>query len=378
MTVQMKTDDLELWVEVDLEKIRSNVQKLKSRLSPGTKLLAVVKANGYGHGDGQVARAAVQAGADWLGVARVSEGASLREAGISRPILLLAEPTEAAIGKAVSLGLTPTVYTASTARAVDRAAKNTGSRSVDVHIKVDTGMHRYGVAVDRLATFLHGLDATPGVNMTGIWSHFAVADKTADPFNAHQVAEFRRALSMVPEDRSPLLKHMANSSAALSDPDAHFDMVRVGIAMYGIDPRSNATDSLGLEPAMTLRSRVGQVKRVALDETLSYGRTYALKKDANVVTIPCGYADGLSRSLTNSGCVLINGKRYTISGTVTMDHILVDVGDDPVAQGDDVVIIGRQLQERITVDEIAKRLDTIAYEIVCGISARVPRIYLDR
>lgn len=369
-------DELPLWAEIDLGAVRRNVERLKGLLRPGIKLLAVVKANGYGHGDREVALAAVSGGADWLGVARVEEGAALRAAGISNPILLLAEPSHAAVGKAIGLDLIPTLYWEPTARLFSEHAARAGKR-IPIHMKVDTGMHRYGVAVDRALSFFKTLRDMDGLAVEGVWSHFAVAEDVLNPYTQKQYESFRGFLEELGGESEGLIKHMANSAATLTFPDAHLDMVRCGIAVYGIHPSPDLKDRLGLEPVMSIKSRVGYVKQVGPDRSISYGQRYSTSKETTIATIPCGYADGLSRALTNTGQVLIRGRRYRISGTVTMDHFMVDAGDGDVKAGDEAVILGTQDGEAIAAQEIADHLDTIPYEIVCAVSARVPRIYVE-
>jgi alanine racemase len=391
-----------LWAEVDLGRVRRNVANLKRLLAPGCRLLAVVKANGYGHGDAQVAAAAIDAGAGWLAVARVQEAKSLREAGIDAPVLLLAEPHQSAVSEAVKLGLTPTIYTSTTAKAFAEAAAH-AAKLVKAHIKIDTGMHRYGVQPEDAISFFDEVASLPGIEVEGVWSHFAVAEDVLNPFTKQQFTKFMDVLDDLGSRTDGLIKHMANSAATMTFPEAHLDMVRAGIAVYGIHPSVDLEDRGGfggssspprrvaayarscdppeirveLEPAMAFKSRVGMVKRLPAGEAVSYGQRYTLERDANVATIPCGYADGLSRALTNQGEALIRGRRYVISGTITMDHFLVDVGDDEVERGDEVVILGEQGAEKITAHEIARRLGTIPYEVVCGIGTRVPRVYLE-
>lgn len=365
-------EDLALWAEIDLQAIRDNVRSLKGLLVPGTKFLAVVKANGYGHGDAPVAKAAVEAGADWLAVARVQEAESLRRAGIQVPILLLAEPGLGALRQVVELGLTPTVYTQHMARAISQM--NAGN--IQVHLKVDTGMHRYGVEPDEMQALVDLIDGLRGIEISGIWSHFAVADDVLNPYTKQQYAAFMDALDRLGPRARGWLKHLSNSAGTMTFPEAHFDMVRAGIAVYGIHPSKELSERVQLRPAMSVKSRVGLTKRLRKGETISYGQLYTLTSDATVVTIPAGYADGLRRALTNKGAVLIRSRRYRICGAVTMDHFLTDVGDDHVEVGDEVVLLGTQGEESISADEIAEALDTISYEIICGINARVPRIYV--
>lgn len=365
-----------LWIEVDLGCIRRNVARMKAMLAPGTMLLAVVKANGYGHGDLPCAKAAVEGGADWLAVARVREAVSLRAGGIEAPILLLAEPPPGDAARALSLGVVPTLYTPEGVAAFAAAARAAGREAV-VHVKVDTGMHRYGVAPEDLASILDAVEGSGVLRAGGVWSHFAVAEDVLNPYTRRQFELFQRTVEGLGPRAGGLIRHMANSAGIMTFPDAHLDMARTGIAIFGIHPAPHLVPSVPLEPALSLRARVGLVKRVAAGEAISYGQRYRLSREATVATIPCGYADGLRRALTNAGPVLVGGRRCSIAGTVTMDHFLVDMGDEPVAPGDEVVLIGRQGAEEITAQEVADLLGTIPYEVVCGLNALIPRVYLD-
>lgn len=368
--------DLPLWAEVDLGRIRRNVHRLKAMLEPGTKLLAVVKANAYGHGDVEPARAAVEGGAEWLGVARVSEGVTLRQAGIEVPILLLAEPPEAAVARAAEFDLVPTLYTQRIARAFDECGAANGD-VIRVHVKVDTGMHRYGVAPEEAGEFVEMVEKSPGLELEGIWSHFAVAEDVVNPFTKQQLERFLEVLESLGPRAGGLIRHLSNSAATITLPESHFDMVRAGIAVYGIHPSPELAGRIELEPAMSVKARVGLVKRLRAGESLSYGQLYTTRSETTVATVPCGYADGLSRALSNRGEVLIGGRRYRISGAITMDHFLIDLGGDEVEVGDEVVLLGSQGSEKITAQEVAGLLGTIPYEIVCAVSARVPRVYLN-
>lgn len=359
-----------VWVEINTGAIRHNVGVLKDVVDDRTEVLGVVKANGYGHGDIQAAKTITDSGAEWLGVARVSEGRALREAGIDVPILLLSEPPLASAAQAAELGLTPTVYTPEGIDAFADAAKQ-----LDVHLKVDTGMHRYGAAVESVDELVARIDSSPTLNLSGLWTHLAVAEETADPFTKQQFERFMDVVEMLGDRASGLIKHVCNSAAALTFPPAHLDLVRCGIAVYGIGP-SRALQG-DLRPALSFKSRVGAVKRLREGESLSYGLHYTLASDSYVATIPVGYADGLTRALTGKSQVLIRGKRYAIAGAVTMDHFLVDAGDDELEPGDDVVLIGEQGDEEVTAHDLADALGTIPYEVVCAIGARVPRVYLN-
>jgi len=370
-------DDLALWAEIDLTAIKGNVGRLKELLSPETALLAVVKAGGYGHGDVESARAALEGGANWLGVARVHEGAALRDAGITCPILLLAEPPPGAVEQAVRLDLTPTIYSKDSAAAFSSAACRAG-RQVSAHVKVDTGMHRYGVLPDGLETICNFAGGLEGLNLTGIWSHFAVADDVLNPFTKQQFASFQDVVSGLGPSANDWTRHIANSAGTITMPEAHLDMVRCGIAIYGIHPSPALKNQIDLKPAMSLKSRVGLTKVIKKGEPISYGQRYVMPADGLVASIPCGYADGLRRGLSNNCEVLVRGKRYPVCGAVTMDHFMINAAQDLLEAGDEVVIIGAQGGDRISAQEIADRIGTIPYEIVCGINSRVPRLYKRR
>ncbi|HLI55691.1 MAG TPA: alanine racemase [Actinomycetota bacterium] len=370
-----QTAELAVWAEVDLGKVRRNVERLKGRLRPETRLLAVVKADGYGHGAVPCARAALAGGAAMLGVARVPEGAALREAGIEAPILLLAEQPDGAVPHAVALGLVHTVYTRRGLEGVARAARAAG-RTAAVHLKVDTGMHRYGAAPADTAALVDAARSTEGIALQGIWSHFAVAEDVLNPYTKQQFEVFCDVLDALGGAGEGLTRHLANSAGLLTFPEAHFDLVRTGIAVYGIHPSPELADRVELEPAMAFKSRVGLTKWLAAGESISYGQRYVMPAGGLVASIPAGYADGVRRALTNAGEVLIGGRRHRISGTVTMDHVMVDAGTAEIAAGDEVVLLGRQGAEEVTAHDVARALGTIPYEVVCGISARVPRVYL--
>jgi alanine racemase len=354
-------------VEVDLEAIRHNVRTLKP---DGVELMVVLKADGYGHGDAAVARAALQAGAGWLGVALVEEGIGLRDSGLDTPILVLSEFPPGSEKEALEAGLTPSVYGRDGLRALADAA---AGRDVGVHVKVDTGMHRVGVwPPDAAAAFCRDV-VDAGLRVDGLWTHFAASESDPDG-TREQLARLRLALDDVrAAGVLPRWTHAANSAATILYPQAHLDLVRPGAAVYGIDPGEGVGPRAGLRPSLTWRSAVTFVRRLPAGERLSYGWRYTLERDANIATIPVGYEDGYFRGLSSNADVLIRGRRYRVAGTITMDQLLVDCGDDEIAPGDDVVLIGEQGGERITAEELARHLGTIGYEIVTAISERVPR-----
>jgi alanine racemase len=355
------------WIAVDLDAIEANARAIATAVRPAG-LCAVVKADAYGHGDVPVAAAALRGGATWLAVALVAEGVRLREADIDAPILLLAEPDPAEIPTLLAWNLTPTAYRESFLAALAAAA----DRPVPVHLKVDTGMHRVGAAPDQALVLARLIDEAPNLTLQAVWTHFAVSEEDRD-FTDQQLQELRGFLKRLDEDAIvPEMVHAANTAAALDHQEARFDLVRVGLGIYGLRPAPGVGAGVPLIPAMRVLSRVAYTKRLPAGARPSYGRRRPLAGDATVATVPIGYADGVARRLSaTGGDVLINGKRYPFAGTVTMDQIVIDVGDDEVAVGDEVVLLG----DDITAEEWAQRLDTINYEIVCAFGPRLPRIY---
>jgi alanine racemase len=362
------------WAEVDLGAIRHNAAVLADRTAPAA-LCAVVKADGYGHGAVPVARAALDGGATWLAVALVEEGVALRDAGIDAAVLLLSEPPADAMAEVVARRLTPTLYTPQGLDALERAAADA---SVPVHVKVDTGMHRVGARPDDAVTLARRVAGSPSLRLEGLWTHLAVADEPDDAYTAAQLAAFNEVVAEL--DRAgvtPELLHAANSAGAVAHPPARYDLVRCGIAVYGHAPSPDVA-AADLRPAMSLKARVSYVKRVEAGSRLSYGLRYRVDTDSVIATVPLGYADGVPRRLSAvGGEVLIGGRRLPLAGTVTMDQVMVDCGPGADVQaGDEVVLFGRQGDAEMRAEEWAGALDTISYEILCGIGARVPRVYV--
>ncbi|HEX9123148.1 MAG TPA: alanine racemase [Actinomycetota bacterium] len=358
-------------VEVDLDAIRHNVRLLKPS---DAELMAVLKADGYGHGDVPVARAALEAGATWLGVALVEEGIALRDAGIDAPVLVLSEFPPGAEKEAMAHALTPTVYSEAGLAGVAEAASAMG-RPVGVHLKIDTGMHRVGLWPPAEAPAFARRIVEAGLELEGVWTHFACSEED-EAGTLGQLARLREAVAAIrAAGVSPRCLHAANSAATILYRDAHLDIVRTGAAMYGVDPGGGIGPRFGLRPALTWRSAVTLVHRLAAGERISYGWRYVVERDANVATVPVGYEDGYARALSSRAEVLIRGRRHRVAGTVTMDMILVDCGDDEVAAGDEVILVGAQGQERITAEELGAHMGTIGYEVVTAISERVPREY---
>lgn len=363
-----------VWVEVDLAAIRHNIRTLAAQAS-GAEVMGIVKGYAYGHGNPQCARAMVQAGATRLGVARIAEGVHLREAGIEVPIHVLTEPPRSGIPTMLEHELVPTIYTESFAGALSEQAR-LREREVAVHLKVDTGMHRVGVPEEDLDDALAYLKDEPNLVVEGVWSHLAVADVPTHPFNRNQLDLFVSAADRVEAALGPVrFRHLANSAATMSAPETHFDLVRCGIASYGLWPSNDLLNESDLRPALAMRARINMVKRVKAGEALSYGLRYQLQDDGYVVTVPAGYADGYDRRLSGRADVLIEGRRHRVSGTVCMDSFLVDVGAGSPEPGSVVTLLGADGSDRITAEELAIHVGTINYEVTTRIPSRVPRIF---
>jgi len=374
------------WVEVDLGAIRSNASLL-ARVAAPAELCAVVKADAYGHGAPRVAEAALEGGARVLAVALVDEGLAIRAAGVRAPVLLLSEPTPAAMAEAVAADLTLTVYRLEGVAAARSAAAGR-ERPIPVEVKLDTGMHRVGADPGSLYEVAAAVADAPELELAGLWTHLAVADDPDDPFTGEQLRALETArVALAARGVVPPVVHAANSAGAIAHRASRLDRVRCGIALYGHAPshalagwieRDRAAGG-ALRPALSWKADVHLVRRLRAGERTSYGRTYALRADGAVAVVPLGYHDGVPRAYaTAGGEVLIRGRRRPLAGTVTMDQIIVDLGDDPaVVPGDEVVLIGRQGSEEITLEEWADRLGTISYEVLCGIGPRVPRRYVD-
>lgn len=364
-----------VWAEIDLSAVRHNAATLLAAAA-APQLMAVVKAEGYGHGAVPTAQAALEGGATWLGVALIEEGEQLRAAGITAPILLLSEPPLVAARAVLAAGLTPTVYTSAFIQALIAVADG---HPVEVHLKLDTGMRRVGLPEEAWEpTFTRLAAAADRVRVAGLWSHLAVGDVPGSDFTRLQGERFARGVAMArAAGLSPDLLHLSNSGGTTLSPDLHLDLVRTGIVLYGLEAAPGIIPA-GLRPALTLRARLSMVKVVAAGETVSYGRRWAAPADTVVGTVPCGYADGIRRALTNVGQVVVAGRRRPMVGTVCMDQFLVDLGPGSDARpGDDVWLIGGPDPDRVRAEDWARWLGTITYEVTCGIGARVPRVHLD-
>ncbi len=366
------------WVEIDLAAVAHNVRELAGYAS-GARLCAVVKADGYGHGAPEIARTALANGAAWLAVATVEEGVGLREEGIDTPILLLSQPPEDDLEVVVEHNLTPTLYHISAIDALAREARRQGMEPVEVHLKVDTGMHRVGVPPGALADLVHRVAAAGALWVGGVWSHFAVAD-TDPEFTRHQFETYlgavRGAKQALTFGHRPPLRHLANTPGTLLHPESHLDMVRTGLGIYGLYPHPSSRRLIDLRPAMKIVSHVSHVLRHPAGARPSYGRIRPLASFSAVATLPIGYADGTPRLISEGGEVLIGGRRLPLAGRVTMDQLVVEVGDHPVPVGEEAVLIGVQGSESISFDDWAELADTINYEVVCRIGSRLPKRYV--
>jgi alanine racemase len=358
---------------VDAVAVERNCAVLKQRLG-AADLCAVVKADGYGHGATACAAAAVAGGATWLAVATANEAAELRRDGVGERILVMGALTRTDLELALEADADVVAWREGFARAA--AAVASPDRPARLHVKLDTGMGRLGTSDPEEAMRVAALaQSTKGLAVAGLMTHFATADDPESGFFDEQLNRFKPVVEEFRRAYPECVVHAANSAAVLRSSDAHFDMGRCGIAIYGMDPFGADRLAHGLEPALSLRSYVAELKAVRAGDTVGYGRTWSAPADTNVAVLPVGYGDGYRRGLSNSAEVLIRGRRRPVVGTVSMDNITVDVGSDTdVQRGDEVVLIGAQADDRVTAEELARILGTINYEVTCGISPRVPRV----
>ena len=378
------------WAEINLGAYAHNLKELKGISRPPARLMAVVKANGYGHGAVEVAREALQNGAQYLGVARINEAIALRKAGLSAPILIFGYSPPDLAPLLIDYELTQTVYSLSTATALSEDANRKGKK-ITVHIKVDSGMGRLGFLLEDIHTTpndtppnnpvreIEAITRLAGLTVEGIFTHFATADSADKSYADLQLDRFMELLNRLQKEGLELpLRHAANSGALINIPESHLDMVRPGIASYGLYPSDEINKSIvDLKPVMTLKSKIIHLKKVPPGFNISYGITYQTKAHTTIATIPVGYADGFNRLLSSRGYMLVHGQRVPIVGRVCMDLTMLDVGGiSEVALEDEVVIFGEQGNETIRADDIAASIDTINYEIVSTITGRVPRVYL--
>jgi alanine racemase len=381
------------WAQIDLSAYAHNITELKRITRKGARLMAVVKANGYGHGAIEVAGEALKNGAEYLGVARINEAVQLRTAGLDAPILIFGYTPPDQADTLIKYDLTQTVYSFSIANTLSEYALQKGTK-ICVHIKADSGMGRLGLPLisgnrggteyrplQNSVQEVESISRLSGLTVEGIFTHFATADSGDKSYAKIQIEVFTDFLNRLGrKGLLPPIKHAANSGALIDLPESHLDMVRPGIATYGLYPSDEVNKSKAdLKPVMTLKSKIIQLKKVPAGFNVSYGITYQTKKPTTIATVPVGYADGFNRLLSNRGHMLVHGQRVPIVGRVCMDLTMLDVGRVPdVAVEDEVVVFGRHHTESVTADHIASKLDTINYEIVSTITARVPRIYVKK
>lgn len=364
-----------VWAEVDLDALRHNVATLRNT-APSAELMGVVKGYAYGHGNPTSAETMLEAGATRIGVARVAEALHLRDAGLTAPIHVFTEPPFEAAPAVVAAGLVSAVYTEPFARALSEAAVAAGV-TVPVHVKIDTGMHRVGVPAEDVLDAIGAISQCPGLEIEGAWSHLAVADVPDHPFTRKQLDLFDDVVGKIERSGVSLrYKHIANSAATLSLPESHRDIVRCGVACYGLWPGRELVGAADLRPVLSLKARVNMVKKVAAGEGVSYGLGYQLPEHGHVITVPCGYADGYDRRLSGRADVLVRGRRFKVSGAVCMDQFMVDVGDERIEGGEIVTLLGADGEDRITAEDLAAEIGTINYEVTARIPSRVPRVYI--
>ncbi len=370
----MQNEVYSTWLEVDLEAIRNNVRQI-SKISQ-TQVMAVIKANGYGHGAEAVARAALQAGAAWCGVARIEEALALREAHINGNLMVLGFTPPACIPQAIEKHISIAVYDWNMARKYLQYAQKTGGQ-LKLHIKVETGMGRLGMQADEVPAFIQWACRQPQFMLEGIFTHFARADEPHVTSAKDQVDRFNHVLAVLNADGiCPPIKHAANSAALFNLPEAHYDLVRPGIAMYGLNPSAGTILPDHFKPALTWKAQITSIRMMPPGHGISYGHLYITAKDERIGVIPIGYGDGFRR--LNGQKVLVHGQVTDVIGRVCMDQSMIQLDALPEAVvGDEVVLLGRQGKQSITAEDLAARWGIVNYEVVCGLMDRLPRIYFN-
>jgi len=364
------------WAEIDLDAISENVKAYRRHVGAEVEVIAVVKANAYGHGAMPVARAALQAGARRLAAHRAIEGIELRRGGIEAPILIMGYTPPDGAELVAEWNLTPSVITFEFAQALSERAAALG-KGVPVHVKVDTGMNRYGLLPSEVVAFLDTLRRLPGIVIEGLFTHLATADWDDSTYVRQQLDEFNALLRSIQQTGIHIpLVHAANSAAAMRYPEAHFNAVRPGVALYGMQPSAEWNPPFEIHPALTLKSKVSRVRSLKPGAGVGYGRSYVAQAELPAALIPVGYGDGYHRALSNRGAVLVHGRRAPIIGRVSMDQIVVDLsGIEGVRQDDEAVLVGSQGGERISAEEVAALEETINYEVTTSLLPRVARVY---
>lgn len=364
------------WIEIDLAALGHNVRQIKRFLAARTALMAVVKADAYGHGAVTVARVALQQGADWLGVATIPEGIELREAGIKAPILLLGATNTPDQVKAIAQWqLQPTICNPKQALIFSETLVHRVRSPLPVHLKLDTGMSRLGMPWQQAAEFIQWVQRLPRLQIASVYSHLATADDSDPTIMLQQQQRFDEAIAQLHSLGIQPQLHLANSAATLTDPGLHYDLVRVGLALYGLHPAPHLRSRITLRPVMQVRARVTQVKTIAAGTGVSYGHQFVADREMPIAVVGIGYADGIPRNLSNRIEVLIRGQRIPQIGAITMDQLMLDVSQIPDLQvGEVVTLLGRDGKEQIAAEDWASQLGTIVWEILCSFKHRLPRI----
>ncbi|GAB6099647.1 alanine racemase [Halanaerocella petrolearia] len=358
------------WIEVNLDAVEYNLEQVAEYLEPETDIMAIVKANAYGHGAVKVAKRVLQAGASWLGVATVAEGVELRQAGIDAPILILGTLFSDQIKEVVEYKLTPTVYTYQLAKELSKVGNK-----VKVHLKLDTGMGRIGLQPEESLFEIKRIARLPNLELEGIFTHFAKADTDVD-YTRKQLKQFKSVVKQLKEVGIEIpIKHTANSVAIIDYPTSHYNLVRMGLLLYGLYPSSGLIDKIDLKPALNWKTKIAHLKEVSAGTSISYGGTHVTSASTKVATLPVGYHDGYPRNLSDKGEVLYQGQLYPVIGRVCMDQLMVDLTGAQAEIGEVVTLLGAEEQEKITADELADKLGTINYEVISRIGPRVDRIY---
>lgn len=367
--------------EINLDAIAHNIKQIKARIDKGTKLLAVVKADAYGHGAVEVSKVCLYNGADQLGVATCDEGVQLRNASIQVPVLILSKTVEAQLETVINYGLTQTVYTYEMAQQLSSTAKRL-SKTAYAHIKIDTGMSRIGfLPNEESLETIEKIFCLDNLEITGVFTHFSTADEADKSFTAEQYRRFRYVTDAIEKSgHTGLIRHCANSAAIIDMPQYQLDMVRSGIITYGMFPSTEVSNDIDLKPAMTIKSQIIHIKTLDEGIGVGYNRTFFTNRKTVVATVPVGYADGYSRKLSNRARVIINGQYANVIGNVCMDQLMVDITDIDAKVGDIVILMGMGMgmgsDVQVSVEELAEIEGTINYEVVCDVGKRVPRVYI--
>ena len=367
------------WVEIDLNILRHNLSAIKKQVWPDKKIMGVVKADAYGHGDYEVSRVLLNNGVEMLSVAILEEGIQLRDVGIKAPLLLFGGIFEEQIDTIIHHSLTPTIYDVKLAGILSEKARSL-NKIVKVHVYVDTGMGSIGVRYDKAAEFVKCIKDMKNLFIEGIYTHCACSDEKETGYTNLQIKRFKDVLTALDAINIHIpLKHMANSGAIMNYPDSYFNMIRIGLSLYGYYPSEEVSRDIRISPVMTFKTKIIHIKDMGHGDTVGYGRTYKIINPTRVATLPVGYADGYNRLHSNQGEVIIRGTKAPVIGRVCMDQCFVDVSDiEGVSVGDEVILYGSQGQETISAESVARQLHTIPYEITCNVSKRVPRIYLNQ